>query len=191
MQEQRKNKNSVVIFRKDLLPLSETFILDQFLSYSAWEPRLAGYSFCHGLDMAGISAFTLDKCVQRPYQQAYLKAFQYLQYIGISSPAFKRYIEQIGPKIIHAHFGYDAILIYDIARSLKIPLVVTLHGHDITYTPDVWRSEPGFFFRFYPQKLERLFRDKNVFFIVVSNALRERALERGVPANRCVVRYTG
>jgi glycosyltransferase involved in cell wall biosynthesis len=183
--------SKVVIFRKDLLPLSETFILDQFRSYRAWEPHLAGYSFCHGLDLTETSAFTLDQCVQPRYRRAYLKAFQYLQYVGVSSPAFRRYIEQINPKIIHAHFGYDAILVSDLAKALKIPLVVTLHGHDITYTPDVWRSEPGFFFRFYPQKLERLFSDKNVFFIAVSNALRERALERGVQADRCVVRYTG
>jgi hypothetical protein len=29
----QKKSKKVVIFRKDLLPLSETFILDQFLSY--------------------------------------------------------------------------------------------------------------------------------------------------------------
>jgi glycosyltransferase involved in cell wall biosynthesis len=185
-------QKKVVIFRKDLLPLSETFILDQFLSYKAWAPHLAGYRFCHGLDMTGVPAFTLDGCVRRPFKQMYLKAFQHLQYLGISSPAFKRYVKQLGAKIIHAHFGYDAILVYDIARELKIPLVVTLHGSDILFRPEVWETgEAGFFFRCYPKKLETLFKDERVFFIAVSNALREGALERGVPANRCVVRYTG
>jgi glycosyltransferase involved in cell wall biosynthesis len=188
----QKQPKKVVIFRKDLLPLSETFILDQFLSYKAWAPRLAGYRLCRGLDMTGIPTFTLDGCVRRPFQQIYLKAFQHLQYLGISSPAFKRYVEQLSAKIIHAHFGYDAILVYDIARTLKIPLVVTLHGSDILFAPEVWETgKAGFFFRCYPKKLETLFKDERVFFIAVSNALREGALERGVPANRCVVRYTG
>jgi glycosyltransferase involved in cell wall biosynthesis len=188
----QKRQKKVVIFRKDLLPLSETFILDQFLSYKAWAPHLAGYRFCHGLDMTGVPAFTLDECVGRPFKQIYLKAFQHLQYLSISSPAFKRYVEQLDAKIIHAHFGYDAILVYDIARELKIPLVVTLHGSDILFRPEVWETgEAGFFFRCYPKKLESLFKDERVFFIAVSNALREGALERGVPANRCVVRYTG
>jgi glycosyltransferase involved in cell wall biosynthesis len=188
----QKQPKKVVIFRKDLLPLSETFILDQFLSYQAWEPHLAGYRLCHGLDMTAVPTFTLDGCVRRPFQQIYLKAFQHLQYLGISSPAFKGYIEKLGAKIIHAHFGYDAILVYDIARALKIPLVVTLHGSDILFRPEVWETgEAGFFFRCYPKKLETLFKDERVFFIAVSNALREGALKRGVPANRCVVRYTG
>jgi glycosyltransferase involved in cell wall biosynthesis len=185
-------QKKVVIFRKDLLPLSETFILDQFLSYKAWGPHLAGYRFCHGLDMTGVPAFTLDGCVRSPFKQMYLKAFQHLQYLGVSSPAFKRYVKQLGAKIIHAHFGYDAILVYDVARELKIPLVVTLHGSDILFAPEVWKSgKAGFFFRCYPKKLESLFQDERVFFIAVSKALREGALKRGVPASRCVVRYTG
>ena len=187
-----KSEKEIIIFRKDLLPLSEAFILDQYLSYTTWAPHLAGYRFCSGIDMTGVSAFTLDGCVRRPFRQIYLKAFQHLQYLGISSPAFKRYVEKIGAKIIHAHFGYDAILVYDIARALRIPLVVTLHGSDILFAPEVWESgSAGFFFRCYPKKLESLFKDERVFFIAVSSALREAALERGVPANRCVVRHTG
>jgi glycosyltransferase involved in cell wall biosynthesis len=182
----------VVLFRKDLLPLSETFILDQFLSYKSWEPHLAGYRFCHGLDLSGVEAFTLGNCVGPPFRSLYLKAFQHLQYLGITSPAFKRYLEKLDPKIIHAHFGYDAILVYDLAKALKIPLVVTLHGSDILFRPEVWETgDAGFFFRCYPKKLEMLLGDKRVFFIAVSNALREAAIDRGVPADRCVVRYTG
>jgi glycosyltransferase involved in cell wall biosynthesis len=188
----KKPEKEVIIFRKDLLPLSEAFILDQYLSYETWTPHLAGYRFCHGIDLAGRHAFTLDRCVRRPFQQIYLKAFQHLQYLGISPPAFKRYVELSGAKIIHAHFGYDAILVYDIAKALKIPLVVTLHGGDILYPPEVWESgSAGFFFKCYPEKLKSLFKDERVFFIAVSNALRRAALERGVPADRCVVRYTG
>jgi glycosyltransferase involved in cell wall biosynthesis len=186
------SKKKVLIFRKDLLPLSEAFILDQYLSYKTWAPHLAGYSFCSGLEMTGVPAFTLDGCVRRPFQKMYLKTFQHLQYLGISSPAFKRYVEKLGAKLIHAHFGYDAILVYDIARALNLPLVVTLHGSDILYAPEVWETgAAGFFFRCYPKKLEALFSDERVFFIAVSDALREGALKRGVPANRCVVRYTG
>jgi colanic acid/amylovoran biosynthesis glycosyltransferase len=32
--------------------------------------------------------------------------------------------------IVHAHFGFNALLIYPIVRRLKIPLVVTFHGVD-------------------------------------------------------------
>jgi glycosyltransferase involved in cell wall biosynthesis len=187
---QQKQSRNVLVFRKELLPLSETFILDQFSSYKTWTPHLAGYRLCHGLDMTGVPAFTLDGCARRPFQPIYLKVFQHLQYLGISSPAFKRYVEQLGVKIIHAHFGYDAILVYDIARTLKIPLVVTLHGSDILCPPEVIKTA-GFFFRCYPKKLDVLLKDDRVFFIAVSDALREAALERGVPAHRCVVRYTG
>lgn len=182
----------VIIFRKDLLPISETFILDQFQSYQEWQPCLVGYRFYRGLDISGIAAFTLASQVRWPFSPLYLKAFQHLQYLGISSSRLQGYIQQSGAKLIHAHFGYDAILVYDIARALKIPLVVTLHGTDILSSPAVWQSgSEGFFFRRYPKKLEALFKDDQVFFIAVSDALRREALRRGVPEERCVVRYTG
>jgi glycosyltransferase involved in cell wall biosynthesis len=190
MQEQ--SLKQVVIFRKDLLPLSEIFIRDQFLSYESWTPHLAGYHFCNELDMEDTPAFVLEGFCPRAFRWLYLKAHQHLQYVGIFPLALKRYVENINPQIIHAHFGYDAILIYDLAKALKIPLVVTLHGTDILNSPEAWKSgSAGHFFRCYPRKLEKLCRDKNVFFIAVSRALRERALARGVPADRCVVRYTG
>lgn len=182
----------VVVFRKDLLPLSETFILDQFRSYSSWKPYLTGYQLCQGLDVTGVPAFTLEEGISRFLKLAYLKLFQHGQYIGIVPPAFRRFVEQTGAKLIHAHFGYDAILVYDLAKALNMPLVVTLHGSDILHSPEVWKSgREGFFFRCYPDKLQRLFKDERVFFIVVSKALRDAAIQLGVPKDRCTVCYTG
>jgi colanic acid/amylovoran biosynthesis glycosyltransferase len=41
-------------------------------------------------------------------------------------------LEGVRPAVIHAHFGVDAVYALPLARRLGAPLVVTLHGFDVT-----------------------------------------------------------
>ena len=41
-------------------------------------------------------------------------------------------IKQLNPSIVHAHFGKSGALALPIAQQLKIPLIITYHGGDIT-----------------------------------------------------------
>src|SRR5262249_5000697 len=121
-----------------------------------------------------------------------LKLVQHGQYWGLTSRRCRDTVRRLGPRIIHAHFGYDAVLVYDIARMLNVPLVVTLHGSDITRDRAHWRSgSEGYFFRRYPDKLTAMFADSNVHFIAISQAVRATAIERGAPPERTHLFYTG
>ena len=44
--------------------------------------------------------------------------------------AVKKILRQEKYDLVHAHFGFNALLIYPLARIFKIPLVVTFHGVD-------------------------------------------------------------
>jgi colanic acid/amylovoran biosynthesis glycosyltransferase len=44
--------------------------------------------------------------------------------------AIKKILEQTKYDIIHAHFGFNALLIFPLAKLFNIPLVVTFHGVD-------------------------------------------------------------
>lgn len=44
--------------------------------------------------------------------------------------AVKKILSQTPYDLVHAHFGFNALLIYPLAKKLKIPLVVTFHGID-------------------------------------------------------------
>jgi glycosyltransferase involved in cell wall biosynthesis len=97
-----------------------------------------------------------------------------------------------GASLIHAHFGQDGILAWPYARKLNVPLVVTLHGHDVNVRQECYRSgEYGFWQKRYPEQFAVLARQANVHFIVVSNAILQAAIDYGVPKDRVVVRYTG
>jgi glycosyltransferase involved in cell wall biosynthesis len=185
-------RRTVVVFRKDLLPPSETFIREQVNAYRRWRPVLVGYRRCPGLELPGIDLVVLQRQQRALRDRLAMKLMQHAQYWGVYSRRFCNVVERLAPRLVHAHYGYDAVLIYDIAKVLHIPLVVTLHGMDITFHRDIWKSGvEGYFFRRYPDKLELMFADPNVHFITVSKALRDRALERGAPAARTHVFYTG
>lgn len=44
--------------------------------------------------------------------------------------AVKKIFQQTKFDLVHAHFGFNALLIYPLARLFKIPLVITFHGVD-------------------------------------------------------------
>lgn len=185
-----KSQNRVVIFRKDLLPISETFILDQFKSYQSWQPTLLGYKRVDGLQITSEECLTLQRKNNR-FDSISSKFFQHGQYWGIISHRLLDIVRGIDPKIIHAHFGYDALLIYDIAKALRIPLVVTLHGADAG-AKNYWSSgKAGFFFRRYPAKMATMVDDENVHFIAVSEAVRATAIQNYPRMTRIHTLYTG
>jgi glycosyltransferase involved in cell wall biosynthesis len=68
--------------------------------------------------------------------------------------------------------------------------MATLHGFDINTHAEVWRRSWRAS-RKYPQRLLEISRDPRVLFIAVSEAIKARAIEFGLPADRVVVRYIG
>lgn len=182
---------TVVIFRKDLLPLSETFIRDQVGSYARWRSRLLGFRLVEGIDVVDLMPVLATRRTGL-LGSLYLKLLQHGQYFGLKSRGLRDLIRNCNAKLVHAHFGYDAVLLSDVVTGMNLPLCVTLHGTDVLTTAAAWQSgRNGRFFKRYPAKLARLFRDERVHFICVSHALRQAALDKGAPAARTHVFYTG
>jgi len=76
--------------------------------------------------------------------------------------------------------------------DLDLPVLVTLHGYDINTERQWWESgRGGFVLRQYPQGLLAMARDPRVHFIAVSHAIRERAIEVGIPPEKISVNYIG
>ena len=51
-----------------------------------------------------------------------------------------QYIQDLQPDLIHAHFGYHGVKIYNLLKQyrINIPLIVSFHGADITIYPRRW-----------------------------------------------------
>lgn len=115
---------AVCVWREELLPGSETFILNQTRALRRWSGLLSGVRRSpNGLPVR--PAFTLqgdrellNRASMRMYRQ-----------IG-SAPRLHRHLRSTS--VVHAHFGPDGARVARAARLARRPLVVTFHGYDAT-----------------------------------------------------------
>jgi colanic acid/amylovoran biosynthesis glycosyltransferase len=163
----------VLIFKEKLPAPSETFILAQMRALSKYEPILAGLERARpSLPLPQEPLLLAD----RGPRISDLRAKLYRR-SGIA-PVFHSRAKRSHPDLVHAHFASGGRTALPLARALKVPLIVTLHGNDVTVRgrqPDLYR---------------RLGEEASLF-ICVSKFIRDRALEAGFPAQKLLVHYIG
>jgi len=172
------SRPSIAIFRKRLLSYSETFIADQGHFLARYRPVFCGYqkdnSGLHLLD--GSTRILLDE----HSAIASLSKIMFRHDLG----GGKVWIETIGmqsPALIHAHFFNDGLDAVKLGNRLDIPVVTTVHGHDITKHENAVVQNPTNQ-RFFEQ-VDRI--------IAVSNFIAEQALAKGCPEHKLVQHYIG
>ena len=112
--------------------------------------------------------------------------------VGVSRKEFIQACKQEGSDLLHVHFATDAVMFWPTLEPLSLPLVVTLHGQDISIHRDAWeRNKLRFSKRLYPQRLLTMAQNPRVHFVAVSEDIRKTALEYGIPADRITVRHIG
>ncbi|NES68977.1 MAG: glycosyltransferase, partial [Okeania sp. SIO2D1] len=182
------NKN-IIIFREELLPFSETFILNQVESLSSYTGIYVG--FCRtrkkSLVLPKQRTIILGDIVKLSSRRSIL-----LKLTGIASPKLYKYLRKFSPHLIHAHFGIDGVWALPIASQLKVPLIVTFHGHGITVNE---QSENltniyGPLYKAYFWKRQNLF-SKARYCIAISQFIRSQLIAKGCPEHKIKVHYIG
>jgi colanic acid/amylovoran biosynthesis glycosyltransferase len=112
------------------------------------------------------------------------RAFWHASY----APAFFRELGKLKPRLVHAHFALDGAAALPISAALNIPLIVSLHGYDVS-SSDKWlaRSPEG---RVYLRRRAELWARASSF-LCISDFIRQKALAQGFPAEKLHVHYTG
>lgn len=181
----------VAIYRTSLLPRSETFVAEQARALARFRPLLMGRHAEEGglaiADLPSVTAF--DRA--RPTGRALERVDGFLERRLGHSPRTLQLLARAAPDLVHAHFGTDAARVWPAASALLLPLVVTLHGYDITIDERVWRAHPGAHERAYPDRLRALAAAPAVHFVAVSEAMRQKAIARGIPSDKVTVSYIG
>lgn len=176
---------SVAIFRSVLLPVSETFVRDQALALQDWSPVLVGFR----RPAAGLALPDICCKLVSPGSRA-LFAARVLR--GRPLPRLTEALQRLEVALVHVHFGTDAADVWPSVRAAGLPMLVTLHGYDINTDRDWWESgHGGFRWRSYPRRLLEMASDPAVGFIAVSGAVRQRAIEYGLPEERVPVCHVG
>lgn len=187
-------RKTVLVYRHSLLPPSETFIKSQVSLIKEWDAILFGLEkSANSLDLSG-----LKHHICQPPQKLSLFAKLKRKVSSILNrdlvePYVLEQASALNPSLIHAHFAVDALEAYKLAKALKIKLVVTLHGYDVSVYPEVWASgQMGEGMRDYPARLSQMANDPDVSFIAVSNALKNIATAQfDIPADKVKVIYLG
>lgn len=163
-----------LVFRTSLLPLSETFIRHQVLALKRRRARLIGLHYVERLDRTRLDCQLLNA-------PDLLRAA--LRELNLPPPGVRERLRRLNAAIAHVHFGTDLVALWPMLDRLRTPILTTLHGYDINIHPDVWRRSWRAS-RKYPQRLLEISRDERVRFIAVSEAIKARAIEFGLPAAR-------
>lgn len=180
-----KNKPQLIIFKRRLLELSETFIKEQALATTKFKPLLVGYKPVNkGLDLTGLNYKFI------PNINKLTETICNLFNLPISK--VKKFFSAQNTAAIHIHFATQAVKLWPSIKHLNIPVIIMLHGADISIYKEVWESgSKGFTNKFYPQRLLKLAKASNVRFVAVSEAIKKRAIEFGLPENKISVSYIG
>lgn len=92
--------------------------------------------------------------------------------------------------LIHAHFGPNGVYAMPLAQKLKIPLVVTFHGYDITLNRQaIWRTGKLLYYQFLFHEQE--LKTKASAFIAVSKFIQNKLIEQGYPQEKIIQHYIG
>jgi glycosyltransferase involved in cell wall biosynthesis len=180
----------VLVFRSHLLPRSETFIRDQVVACTSWKAVLVGFVRApDGLPIDDLNLRLLDG--SRPallgkIHRALLADF------AATRRSFVATCRTEAPDLLHVHFGTDAVMFWPTLRQLTPPLLVTLHGQDITIHREAWeRNRLRFSKRLYPRRLSAMAENPRVHFVAVSEDIRQAAIQYGIAAERITVRHIG
>lgn len=172
-----QHEASAIIFRKRLLPWSETFIANQGGALERYHPVFVGYQRFQGgwKYLEGRDTVVLREEARVPWlSKGAIKG------LGWITPDWGRELERRNPVVVHAHFGVNALEASAIARRFRIPLVVTFHGMDITVRRG-WRQT-----RERRKVFERAAR-----VIAVSEFIAGKVRDAGCPPEKLVVHHIG
>lgn len=169
----------VVVWRTAWLPGSETFVRNQMDALPTSHALAVGASkiespISRDEDLILYPRGRLDKFARGLFNRT-----------GISR-RLVHVLERERPDVVHAHFAGAAMLARRSAVRTRTPLVVTLHGRDITADP----RKSGLGGAYYRWRLRRVFRDAALV-LAVSQHLADLAVSFGARRNRVVVHHIG
>lgn len=167
----------VLVWRRTVLPGSETFIRNQIEGLSHWKATLAGLK-------------KVDSAVSRSDDVILLGNYPLLRKVFEltgSSRLIREYVVSNEYDVIHAHFSTNGWLISGSARRVGVPLVLTVHAHDVT---SLLKQGDALHRRATLHKIKTVFR-RATKIIAVSDYIAKIVIGLGADPDKVVTHYIG
>jgi colanic acid/amylovoran biosynthesis glycosyltransferase len=174
---------NVLIFNKNLIAFSETFIPAQAEMFTTFTPYYVGFGRIQGVKLP-------DERTLWPNPAPWsAKLRDWGALFGQIDPWLLGRTRKVRPEIVHAHFEFGAIRALPLAERLKVPLIVTCHGVDVTEEAYQWQNRRWLGHHFLSRR-KRLF-EKASLFVGVSRFICDQMLRRGYPSKKIRLHYIG
>src|ERR1700760_1732366 len=119
---------TVLVYRNELLPVSETFIQKQVSEVKHFDCRYIGLRRYH----PSLPFSEPPLLLSGGNAGARVRGLLY-KATGIA-PQFHRKAKSLDADLLHAHFAVDGANALSLARAIGRPMIVTLHGNGVTTT---------------------------------------------------------
>ncbi|MDE2215718.1 MAG: glycosyltransferase [Planctomycetota bacterium] len=167
------------------LGLSETFIYSYLKNIKIYNPivlatetlNLGQFPFHPIYDSSKIKRFSWWWFRDRVGYYLYLHKKEYFEHILY----FKHILKKEKACLIHAHFGPQGVAMIPLKQYLKLPLITTFYGYDVTQLPreEVWNNA-----------YQRLFKEGDLF-LVEGNNMKQSLKNIGCPAEKIKIQHIG
>lgn len=177
----------ILVFRDRLLPVSETFVANQSLDLKEYEAYFLGSRRAFpSIHIPQQRLVLINPSNAKSFGSADFRDEILFKIFGRLPRRIVAWAQRLSPSLIHAHFAPDGALALPLAEVLKVPLIVSLLGTDVTMDERaiLLKSWPSH--RLYLLRKKRL-QQKAKLFIVPSKFLLQKALDRGYPAHKLVL----
>lgn len=174
-------KRTILIYRDQPLPISETFVYNQCFKLQRYQAYILGAKWPKGPSIQLPEERV--RVINEGSLNGWLQEFQW-KVMGWVPKEILRWAKSLSPGLIHAHFGPDGVVVMPLAKKLGVPLLVSFHGTDATMKPSyVWRHS-YWTHRLYWLRRKKLAGMVNRI-IVQSNFLRDIVTsQHGMPAEK-------
>lgn len=189
MRSAKSLQRKVLVYKSALLPYSETFIREQALALSTWRAVLVGeFEVRDGLSLDGLDVALIGS--GSPIVRKLARALRHF-FSFVPKRTLRRLSEEHA-ELVHVHFATEVVKAWPLLQKMGLPILVTLHGQDITTSKDWWSSgRGGRAMKRYPEILLEIAAKPHVHFIAVSQAVKKQAIEFGLPVTSISVSYIG
>jgi glycosyltransferase involved in cell wall biosynthesis len=169
----------VALVRNNFLPYSETFIHDELRHHERYAATVFARQWRNQERFPGHEVVAVEEIPgrRRPLASAWYA-------LTGRSAALERAMADGRFDVIHAHFGHNGIYALGPARRLGLPLVVSLHGRDVSVLAGGDKYRPSWWH--YLVRYRRLFREASLF-LAASRDLKDLFVGAGCPAEKVEV----
>jgi colanic acid/amylovoran biosynthesis glycosyltransferase len=168
-------KSVVVHLVETFLSRSETFIYNYIASHAEWDPLVLCKFTNNEKEFPVNRRIVLPAATTKRHPAWWLnEATMKLTGRSLWHRRVEKALQDLKPSVIHAHFGQMGYVILPVKRRLRLPLVTSFYGYDMSVLPRLPR---------WPARLARLFREGDLF-LVEGAYMKQRLIDLGAPADK-------